>query len=83
MTAPSLSKPAVLKVSIRPLASASMVCAISRSTTETTCQAMTLSTMPAPTALKQQNRQREAESGGAEELTERRHESYNRRRGRC
>src|SRR5580658_4360897 len=35
-----------------PLASASMVCAISRSTTETTCQAMTVSTMPAPMALK-------------------------------
>src|SRR5271154_7024225 len=51
MTAPRVRKPAVLKVSIRPLASASTVCAISLSTTETTCQAMTVSTMPAPTAL--------------------------------
>src|SRR5277367_3143343 len=51
MTAPRVRKPAVSKVSIRPLASASTVCAISRSTTETTCQAMTVSTMPAPTAL--------------------------------
>src|SRR5208283_1934035 len=37
---------------MRPLASASMVCAISRYTTETTCQAITVSTMPAPMALK-------------------------------
>src|SRR5271170_5459066 len=52
MTAPRVRKPAVLKVSMRPLASASMVWAISLSTTETTCQAMTVSTMPAPTALR-------------------------------
>ena len=70
-------------VSIRPLASASMVCAISLSTTETTCQAMKVSTMPAPTALSSEDRQREAKSGGAEELTERRHGSCIRRRGRC
>src|SRR5579872_3691604 len=36
---------------MRPLASASMVLAISRSTIETTCQAMTVRTTPAPTAL--------------------------------
>src|SRR5271169_3337919 len=52
MAAPRVRKPAVLKVSIRPLASASTVSAVCLSTTETTCQAMTVSTMPAPTALK-------------------------------
>src|ERR1700693_488638 len=37
---------------MRPWDSASMVRAISLSTTETTCQAMTVRTMPAPTALR-------------------------------
>src|ERR1700685_1453531 len=52
MRARRVSSPPVLKASMRPFASASMVCEISRSTTETTSQAMTVSTMPAPTALK-------------------------------
>src|SRR5271157_5211763 len=37
---------------MRPFASASIVWAISSSTSFTTCQAITLSTMPAPTALR-------------------------------
>src|ERR1700674_5766080 len=37
---------------MRPLASASIVCSISPSTTEMTCQAMTVSTTPAPRALR-------------------------------
>ena len=38
---------------------------------------------PGADGAQEQDRQREAKGGGAEELTERRHESYNRRRGRC
>src|SRR5271166_727464 len=52
MTAPSLLSPPCAKVSLSPLASALIVCWISPSTTEMTCQAMTVRTMPAPTALK-------------------------------
>src|SRR6202044_22867 len=51
MAASSRRIPALSKVSMRPWDSASMVRAISPSTTETTCQAMTARTMPAPTAL--------------------------------
>src|SRR5277367_273090 len=52
MAASSRRIPALSKVSMRPWDSASMVRAISPSTTETTCQAMTARTMPAPTALR-------------------------------
>src|SRR5215472_6243214 len=52
MTDPSLLTPPWAYWSARPLASASIVWAISPSTTDTTCQAIILSTMPAPTALK-------------------------------
>src|ERR1700756_3327582 len=51
MTASSLLMPALSKASMRPLASASMVRALSLSTTETTCQAIALRTTPAPSAL--------------------------------
>src|SRR5271165_74051 len=43
--------PSRSSVSMSPFASTSMVWAISSSTSLTTCQAITLSTMPAPTAL--------------------------------
>src|SRR6202453_2922 len=52
MTASSRLIPALSKVSMSPWDSASMVRAISPSTTETTCQAMTARTMPEPTALR-------------------------------
>src|SRR5271166_2297675 len=52
MTLPSLLTPPCAYWSARPLASASIVCAISLSTTEMTCQATTVRTIPAPTALR-------------------------------
>src|SRR3984957_9505001 len=51
MAASSRRIPALSKVSMRPWDSASMVRSISLSTTETTSQAITARTMPAPTAL--------------------------------
>src|SRR5271166_2467167 len=51
MTLPSLLTPPCAYWSARPLASASIVCAISLSTTVMTCQATTVRTIPAPTAL--------------------------------
>ena len=68
---------------MRPCDSASMVRAISLSTTETTCQAMTVEDDAGADRAEEKDRQRESKSGGSEELTERRHELYDRRRGPC
>ncbi len=68
---------------MRPWASASMVRAISPSTTEIDLPGDDVEDDAGADRAEEKNRQREAKSGGAKELTERRHESCNRRREPC